>query len=130
MAGIAYEEHGGALSLNVEYRTFQQMYSTLQDAIQAGLSDVVSGVFSKGLIPPHIKSVADNTNLADPARASALLNALLQRTKTYSKTFIVFEDVLNSIPSFDYLAIDMKNKRTQLKKEDEEKEREFQKQVV
>ncbi len=126
---MAQEDHDGALPPNVAYRAFQQMYSVLLDGIQAGLSDVVSEVFSKGLISPHTKSVAENASLGDPSRAGTLLSALLKRTKTCSGTFTMFGDVLYSITCFQYLANDMKSKLATLEKEEEERKREYQKEV-
>ncbi|XP_064401929.1 uncharacterized protein LOC135347799 isoform X6 [Halichondria panicea] len=121
------DEHEGVLRLNVEYRVFQQMYSTLHTGIQAGLSDVVNEVFAKGLISPHTKSVADNVGIGEPSRASILLNSMLQRTKTCPKTFIFFAEALDSITSFQYLSMDMRSNFTALEEQDAEREREFQK---
>ena len=123
------DEHEGVLRLNVEYRVFQQMYSTLHTGIQAGLSDVVNEVFAKGLISPHTKSVADNVGIGEPSRASILLNSMLQRTKTCPKTFIFFAEALDSITSFQYLSMDMRSNFTALEEQDAEREREFQKKV-
>ncbi len=123
------DEHDGVLPLNVEYRAFQQMYSTLHTGIQAGLSDVVNEVFAKGLISPHTKSVADNVGIGEPSRASTLLNSMLQRTKTCPKTFIFFAEALDSITSFQYLSTDMRDNFTALEEQDAEREREFQKEV-
>ncbi len=130
MAYSCMKEHDGVLPLSVEYRVFQQMFSTLHNGIQAGLSDVVSEVFAKEILPPYTKSVADNASIGEPSRASTLLNSMLQRTKTCPATFTLFAEALESIPSFQYLATDMRNKCTALQEQEAEREREFQKEVT
>lgn len=123
------EETDGVLPLSVEYRAFQQMYSILQSGIQAGLLDVVCEVFSAGLIPPHTKNTVESTSIPEASRAGTLLSSLLQRTKTRSKTFSEFADVLDKIPSFQYLATDMRTRLAEVEKEDEKRLEEQRKEV-
>ena len=123
------DEHDGALPVTVEYRTFRQMYSKLHTAVEAGLSDVINEVFSKGLITPHTKSVAENLSVGAPSRVSTVLNALLQRIRTNPETFDQFADILESIDCFIYLAKKMREQKVQEAEKERKRMEELQKEV-
>ena len=123
------DEHDGALPASVKYRTFRKMYTTLHTGVQPGLSHVVTEVFSKELITPYVKSVAENLSITEHSRVSSVLDALLSRIKNKPETFDIFADVLDSIESLSYLAKGMRELWTQLAKEESDRIEEIQKQV-
>lgn len=111
---------------NVEYKAFSLLYDTIQTGIQSGIDDVVGKAFSKGLISPHVKSVAGNaTSTMSPGNRTAhLLDAILARTKIYPNTYDDFASVLDQITAFQFIVEMMQDRKREVQKQKEEMEQE------
>lgn len=104
------------MASNIEYQAFTALYGTLQTGIQSGIDDVVGKAFSKGLVPPHVKSIAGNSRgpQSEGNRTSILLDAIQERTSNLPSTYEEFASVLDEITAFQYLAAKMRYKKNEI----------------
>lgn len=104
------------MAANIEHQAFTALYYTLQTGIQSGICDVIGKAFSKGLVPPHVHNVAGNIigPQSDYSRASIFLNAIQQRIQNLPSTYEEFACVLDEVPAFRYLAVNMRVKKNEI----------------
>lgn len=91
------------MTSSIEYQAFTALYDTLQTGIQSGIDDVIAKTYSKGLIAPCVKN--------NRRSAQLLLDAIQQRIHNVSNTYEQFACVLDEIPAFQYLAVEMRKKK-------------------
>jgi len=105
-------DHDGELPRNVEYIALQAMSAKVETGIQqSGLEELVSVLFSEGLICLQTKSVAGSPSISSQARAATVLNALLFRIKSLPEDLDKFIEALSSINTLDYLGQQLREKR-------------------